>query len=361
MIDTPYLEVDVDRLDRNLATLAGAARNVGVDVRPHAKTHKCAEIARLQIDHGAVGLTVATIGEAEAFADASGATGCTDIFIAYPLWPNAVQASRLRALAERVSLRVGVDSLAGARHLARSLGTAGLQVLVEVDSGQHRTGVAPELAGSVAEAGVAAGLDVIGVFTFPGHSYGLGDTRRSAAEQEVAALATAAAGLRANGVDPRVRSGGSTPTVGLLDAGQADVLTEIRPGVYPFNDAQQVEIGSCGFDEVALTAVATVVRRDAHRIVLDAGSKILGADRAPWATGYGRLLDHHDARIVMLSEHHAVVEFPAESPDEDIPGIGSFVRVVPNHVCNAVNLVDELVAIDGSDTRWPVIARGRNS
>ncbi|SDU53524.1 alanine racemase [Gordonia westfalica] len=360
MIDTPYLEVDVDRLDRNLATLAGAARKVGVDVRPHAKTHKCAEIARMQIDHGAVGLTVATIGEAEAFADAADVTGCTDIFIAYPLWPTSGQASRLRALAERVTLRVGIDSLAGARHLASAVGPARLQVLVEVDSGQHRTGVAPELAGSVAAAGVAEGLDVIGVFTFPGHSYGPGDTRRTAATQEIAALATAADGLRTNGIEPRVRSGGSTPTIGFLDAEQADVLTEIRPGVYPFNDAQQVEIGSCCFDDIALTAVATVVRRDAHRIVLDAGSKILGADRASWATGYGRLLDHHDARIVLLSEHHAVVDFPASSA-EGIPGIGSFVRVVPNHVCNAVNLVDELVAIDGSDTRWPVIARGRNS
>ena len=361
MIDTPYLEVDVDRLDRNLATLAGAARSIGVDVRPHAKTHKCAEIARLQIEHGAVGLTVATIGEAEAFADAADDTGCTDIFIAYPLWPTAGQAARLRALAERVTLRLGIDSLAGARHLASALGSTPVQVLVEVDSGQHRTGVTPELAGSVSAAGAAEGLDVIGVFTFPGHSYGLGDTRRDAAAQELAALATAADGVRTNGIEPRIRSGGSTPTVGLLDAEQANVLTEIRPGVYPFNDAQQVEIGSCGFGEVSLTAVATVVRRDNHRIVLDAGSKILGADRAPWATGYGRLLDHHDARIVMLSEHHAVVEFPAGASDERIPGIGSFVRVVPNHVCNAVNLVDELVAIDGSDTRWPVIARGRNS
>ena len=360
MIDTPYLEVDVDRMTRNLAVLADRARSAGVDFRPHAKTHKCAEIARMQIHSGATGLAVATIGEAEAFADAADITSCTDIFIAYPIWPTPEKAARLRALADRVSLRVGVDSVAGARHLGALLGGQRIEALVEVDSGQHRTGTAPGDAGGVAAAGVSAGLDVVGVFTFPGHGYGVGDTRRRAAEQEVAALRTAAESLRAQGIDPRVRSGGSTPTVEFVgDPTYAGVLTEIRPGVYPLNDAQQVEIGTCGFDDVALTAVATVVRSEPGRIVVDAGSKILGADRAAWATGHGRLLDHPDARVVQLSEHHAVVEFPAESTSA--PRLGDVIRVVPNHVCTAVNLVDELVAIDGSDSRWPVIARGRNS
>ncbi|WP_238422109.1 alanine racemase [Gordonia sp. 'Campus'] len=369
MIDTPYLEVDVDRMERNLTGVAALARSAGVDLRPHAKTHKCAEIARGQIERGAVGLTVATIGEAEAFADAAGITTCTDIFIAFPLWPTPAKAARLCALAGRVSLRVGVDSVEGARHLGALLATASasapapvrrIEAVVEVDSGQHRTGVVPERAGEVAVAGTDAGLDVAGVFTFPGHGYGLGDTRQRAAAQEVTALGEAAASLRTRGIEPRIRSGGSTPTVDFLDRmGRSGVLTEIRPGVYPFNDAQQIEMGSCGFDEVSLTAVSTVVRSEGNRIVLDAGSKILGADRAPWATGHGRLLDHHDARIVLLSEHHAVVEFPHGAAN--VPRLGDIVRVVPNHVCTAVNLVDELVAIDGSDSRWPVIARGANS
>ena len=360
MIDTPYLEVDVDRMTRNLASLADRARSTGVEVRPHAKTHKSAEIARMQIDVGAVGLAVATIGEAEAFADAAEITSCTDIFIAYPVWPTPAKAARLRALAARVSLRVGVESVEGARHLGALLDGQRIEALVEVDSGQHRTGVTPGGAGEVAAAGTAAGLDVVGVFTFPGHGYGLGDTRRRAAEQEVAALRAAAESLREHGIDPRVRSGGSTPTIEFVgDPAHAGVLTEVRPGVYPLNDAQQVEIGACGFDDVALTAVATVVRSEPGRIVVDAGSKILGADRAAWATGHGRLLDHPDARVVQLSEHHAVVDFPADSTP--VPRLGDLVRVVPNHVCTAVNLVDELVAIDGSDSRWPVIARGRNS
>lgn len=144
----------------------------------------------------------------------------------------------------------------------------------------------------------------------------------------------------------------------LADPG---VVTELRPGVYPFNDAQQLELGSATVDDLALFAIATVVSRSGDRIVLDAGSKILGADRPGWTTGFGRLPDHLDARIVSLSEHHAVVEFPAGAT---VPDLGDLVRAVPNHVCTAVNLVDELFAGSAhSDVLevWPVIARGANS
>lgn len=352
MTDTPYLVVDAARLEANIRAVAEYAHAAGVQLRPHAKTHKCAEIARRQLEAGAVGLTVATIGEAEAFADA----GCPDLFIAYPLWLTRGKGQRLRALADRVSLRLAVDSVGGATQLATELSGAAVEVVVEVDSGQHRTGVAPILAGEVAMAASTAGFAVVGVFTFPGHGYAPGDGRRLAAEQESAALTVAADALRSRGIEPRVRSGGSTPTVAFTAAG---TLTEIRPGVYPFNDAQQVELGSCGFGEVALWANATVVHRaGGTRIVVDAGSKILGADRAAWASGFGRLLDHPTARITALSEHHATIDFEG-APNVPVE-LGDIVRLVPNHVCNAVNLVDELV-IAGTDVRWPIIARGANS
>lgn len=356
MTDTPYLVVDTTRLDRNLQAVGDQARRTGVDLRPHAKTHKTTELARRQIDSGAVGLTVATIGEAEAFA----AAGFTDLFITYPLWVTEHKGARLRALAQHSALRLAVDSIAGAQRMAAEVSRSDVEVLVEVDSGQHRTGVVPESAGEVAAAARDAGLDVIGVFTFPGHGYGPGDARSDAARQEVAALAEAADRLRSVGIEPRVRSGGSTPTVEF--AGDSGVLTEIRPGVYPFYDAQQIELGVCGFDDVALTAVSSVVHRDGHRVVLDAGSKIIGADRPAWASGHGRVLDEPDARIVGLSEHHAVVEYPLSAV---VPELGATVRVIPNHVCTAVNLVDELVVDEtrsgGAADRWPVIARGANS
>ncbi|MGW0038908.1 alanine racemase [Gordonia sp. NPDC003376] len=348
--DTPYLQVATDRLEANLAAMAVRASRLGVDLRPHAKTHKCLELARLQIDHGAVGLTVATIGEAEVFAAAAADIGCRDLFLAYPVWVTPHKGARLRALARDVAVRVGIDSAAAAVRLGAEVGATRLAVetgtfhpvtvVVEVDSGQHRTGVVPEQAGVVAGAAVDAGLDVVGVFTFPGHGYGPGPAREVAAAQEAHALGVAADALRARGIEPTVISGGSTPTARFADAG---VLTELRPGVYPFQDAQQVELGTCDVSEVALTAVTTVVHRTGHRVVVDAGSKVLGADRPAWASGFGRVPDVPDAVIVALSEHHAVIEYPVDLADGELPEPGAVITVIPNHVCSAVNLADVLV------------------
>jgi D-serine deaminase-like pyridoxal phosphate-dependent protein len=349
---TPCLVVDRDRLEANLAAMAGHAGDLGVSLRPHAKTHKCVPIAERQLALGAVGLTVATVGEAEVFADA----GCTDLFLAYPLWAAGARGRRLRALAERVALRVGADSAEGVEVLGRALAGTGAEVVIEIDSGHHRTGVAPVFAGPVAVAAHRAGLRVAGVFTFPGHGYGPGQRERAAAD-EARALSVAAASLRDAGVAAELRSGGSTPTAALLDP---EALTEIRPGVYVFFDAQQVELGAADWESVALTAAATVVSRSGRDVVLDAGSKVLGADRPAWTTGYGRLLDHPEARLTALSEHHATVRLPDDGP---LPELGSVLRVVPNHVCTAVNLADDLVVVaEGAVAdHWPVAARGRNT
>ncbi len=338
---TPYLRLDVAVLDRNLAEMADAAAAAGVALRPHAKTHKCPEIAARQLGAGAVGLTVATIGEAEVFA----AAGFDDLFIAYPLWVDADAAARLRALGERVRLAVGCDSATAAANLTG----LPVDVLVEIDSGHHRSGVAPEAAGELAAAVAALGLPVRGVFTFPGHSYSP-DGRRAAASDEADALGRAAAAMAAAGVPARVVSGGSTPSAEFVGS----PLTELRPGVYVFGDAQQVELGTIGFDRVALTVAATVVSHAGGRVITDAGSKALGADRAPWASGYGRVLERPDARVVALSEHHSTIEWPGA-----LPALGSPVLLVPNHVCNAVNLAERYHLVGGGT--WPVAARGRNS
>jgi D-serine deaminase-like pyridoxal phosphate-dependent protein len=346
---TPFLQVDVGRLRTNVANVAAACAAAGIAVRPHAKTHKCLEVARLQMAAGAVGLTVATVGEAEVFVDG----GIADVFVAYPLWLDDQRARRLAALTERATVSVGIDSAESAANLARRV--PGVAVLVEVDSGQHRTGVAPADAGRLAVAAAREGLDVRGVFTFPGHGYSP-DGREVAANEEAAALSAAAASCRVAGVEPRVVSGGSTPTLeASLTTG---VPTELRPGVYALNDAQQWELGSARPDQLALTCHATVVSHAGGRFVLDSGGKALAADRASYSTGYGRLLDHPEACIVQLSEHHAVVTGYAGEP----PPIGSRVRVVPNHVCAAVNLADMLWADEGDElVPWPVAARGRNT
>jgi len=197
---------------------------------------------------------------------------------------------------------------------------------------------------------------VRGVFTFPGHGYDP-TGRESAAHDEATALSQAAESLRASGIEPRVLSGGSTPS---FEASLSTrVPTELRPGVYALNDAQQWELGSATADQLAITCRATVVSHAGGRLVLDAGAKSLGADRAAYNTGFGRLLDRPDARIVLLSEHHAVVEGYA-----DPPPLGAQVRVVPNHVCVAVNLAEQVWADGGGPSAlepWAVAARGRNS
>ena len=338
---TPYLRLDLTVLDANIEAMAALARRLGAAVRPHAKTHKGPQIADRQLAAGAVGLTVATIGEAEVFAEA----GVRDLFIAYPLWVDSEDADRLRMLvAAGVRVAVGCDSAEAGANLAG----LPLDVLVELDSGHHRSGVEPALAGRLAADLARLGLRVSGAFTFPGHSYSPG-SRRQAAADEADALRTAAEAMSAAGVPAQVLSGGSTPSAEF----SGSPAGELRPGVYVFGDAQQRELGTIGFEQVALTVAATVVSHSGGRVICDAGSKALGADRAPWASGYGRVLDAPEARIVALSEHHATLEWPGA-----LPALGSTILVVPNHVCNAVNLADEYVLTTGG--RWPVAARGRN-
>ncbi len=346
-LDTPAVVVDAGRLERNLARMAAASAAAGVALRPHAKTHKCAEIGRRQLSHGAVGLTVATLAEAELFADG----GCPSVFIAYPLWAGSGdRRARLAALRERADLRVGVDSVAAAARLADAV--PGVRVLIEIDSGQHRSGVLPEQVPSLADACRGLGLDVAGAFTHPGHSYRTPSSAGGAAGDERAALAAAGAALAAFVDGTPVLSGGSTPTAA---AGLAAPLTEVRPGTYVFGDRQQMHLSGLRVDDVALVVAARVVSAPRPgQVVLDAGSKALSGDRPGWLTGHGLLLEAPEAVIATLSEEHAVV-----TGLETGLKVGDLVRIVPNHVCTVVNLMSELVVVSGGAVagRWPVRAR----
>jgi D-serine deaminase-like pyridoxal phosphate-dependent protein len=354
-VPSPSLVVDRDVLERNIAAMAAHAASSGIVLRPHAKTHKCPAVGRRQIEAGAVGLTVATVGEAEVFAD----HGVDDLFVAYPLWAAGDVGRRLSALADRVRLSVGVDSVAGIHELRRAVRRPdALCVVVEVDSGLHRTGVAPEGAAAIAAAALDAGFLLGGVFTFPGHSYAPG-MAAPARDDEARALFDAGASLAAAGIACPARSGGSTPTAAATPAG---VVTELRPGVYVFNDAQQVALGTCAADDVALGALATVVSTPAQgRVVLDAGAKVLGPDRPAWAPGFGMLPDHPEATVTGLWEHHAVVDVSA-TPAAARPAVGERVAIVPNHVCSAVNLAKELWVVSEGKLvdRWEVAAAGAN-
>jgi D-serine deaminase-like pyridoxal phosphate-dependent protein len=364
-LETPCAVIDLDRLDRNISKVATEAAAAEVALRPHAKTSKCLEVAGRQLALGATGLTVATLTEAETFA----AGGCHSIFIAYPFWAgNPGRAERLRALAARIDLRVGVDSIPAAEALAAA--APGLRVLIEIDSGQHRSGVLPSEVESLATACLSLGLDLIGAFTHPGHAYGSADTVQGLSEPgEIAAaladavaaaaaderLALSAAGtVLANLVNgPLELSGGSSPTAA---AGLSAPLTEVRPGTYVFGDRQQTYLAGMDVEDVALVVAARVVSVPRPgAAVLDAGSKALSSDRAPWLNGHGLILEAPEATIVSLNEEHAVVRGITDS----VLAVGDLVQVVPNHVCSVVNLFSSLAVVrDGALTEvWPVVAR----
>jgi len=356
-LDTPAVVVDIDRAQARIDRMAAVMRDRGIALRPHAKTHKSLEFARRQVAAGAVGLTVANLGEAEVFADG----GFDDLFIAYPVIATGPKADRLRRLADRCTLSVGADSVVGLEALAAALhgATGRLRVVLEIDCGGARTGVPPRAAGSLARRASDLGLDVAGVFTHGGHGNNAIGARTGAADDEVAGLAAAAAGLRAEGIEPAVLSAGSTPTA-VLSA--RDPVTEERPGTYVFGDRQQAAIAGEPFEETALMVAATVVSLggSGHGFVVDAGAKILAKDVSPFLRGHGSVLGYPDAVIERVNDHHGVVSLPADSTR---PLVGSIVWIMPNHVCPVVNLVDEYVVASGGRVvdRWPVDARGRNA
>jgi len=354
-IDTPALVVDLDRMDAAIARMAAAMSERGVALRPHAKTHKSIEVGRRQVGAGAVGLTVGTVGEAEVFADG----GLDDLFIAYPMVPAGPKAERLREVARRARLRVGIDSVVGAHAVADALGDdrERVSVLVEIDCGGRRTGVAPSDAGPVAAAATHLGLDVIGVFTHGGHGYHGPDARAAAAEDEVRGLTEAAGSLRAAGVEPSVVSAGSTPTA--FDSARGAV-TEERPGTYVFGDRQQVALGSIAADAPAAVIAARVVSLNtaARRFVIDAGAKTLTKDVPAYLAGHASIPEL-GAVVDRVSDYHGVVEV---KDGGSLPEIGQVVLAVPNHICPVVDLFATfLVARDGAivDT-WRVDARGRS-
>jgi D-serine deaminase-like pyridoxal phosphate-dependent protein len=353
-LDTPGLVVFVDRVLDNIERLQGDLAARGVALRPHFKTHKSVRIARMQVDAGAAGLTVGTLGEAEVLAQA----GLRDLFIAYPVWAEGPKASRLRALHESADVSVGVESVEGAERLGAAMaGTRRpLRVLVEADSGGHRTGVAsPDDAVRVARAAAAAGLVVDGVFTHGGHSYRSG-AAGAAGLDEVASLESATAALEAAGFEVRTVSAGSTPTRTLAAEGR---VTEIRAGTYVLGDRQQLAIGAMDPDAIAAVVATTVVSTTVGQAVLDAGAKALTKDLPDSVEGYGAVPAWPGAVIERLYDYHGVVSLPGGAAP---PARGSIVAVVPNHVCPVVDLVSTFAAVqpDGRVEHWPVDARGRS-
>jgi D-serine deaminase-like pyridoxal phosphate-dependent protein len=358
VLDTPLMAVDETILACNIAEMADLAAGFGVALRPHAKTHKSPAIARLQREAGAVGLTCAKLGEAEVMVDEA---GIDDILIAYPI-VGETKIRRLLALMDRAHITVALDSREAAEALSQAMRDAGrtLDVYLEVNTGQNRAGAraGDEAVALGLEIARLPGLRLVGVMTHEGHA-------GASAPEEIEQIATdagralveTAQGLRAAGVDIAHVSVGSTPSSWYTPS--VPGITEMRPGTYVFHDNNAFRHGRVGPDRCAARVVATVVSRPASdRAIIDAGSKALALDPSPSHPGHGYIVGHPAATIARLSEEHGVVLLP-----DDEPGfaVGDRVEIIPNHVCPAINLTDELTVVrDGHVvSTWPVAARGK--
>jgi D-serine deaminase-like pyridoxal phosphate-dependent protein len=355
-LDTPCLVVDLGVVEANARRLAGQLDARGVRLRPHVKTHKSIGLARIQLEAGASGITVGNLGEAEVMAGG----GIDDIFVAYPIWAEGPKAGRLRALHDTVRrFAVGVDSAEAAERLAAAVAgsRSPLRVLVEVDPGNRRTGVAPRAAAGIALAARSLGLAVDGVFAHGGHAYRAPEAAPAAGSDEIATLGAAAAGLRRAGVEAQIVSAGSTPTAVLAAGGE---VNEIRAGTYVLGDRQQLALGAVPPDGLAVWVAATVISTAvAGQIVVDAGAKSLTKDRPDYLEGHGLLAAWPDMVVARVSDYHGVVPIP---PDTEAPGLGQVVAILPNHACPVVDLFESFVAVRGPEIVgvWRIDARGRS-
>lgn len=360
-LDTPALVIDLDVVEDNIQRIQRLTTEAGLQMRPHIKSHKTPELAQMQVRAGAVGVTCAKISEAEVMASA----GIEDIFIANCLI-GETKLRRLVALARRVPrLSISVESMECARAASEAFAAAGLQlpVLIDVELGAGRTGVAPEQAVAFANAvAELPALRIEGVMAYASHfaysKRGEAELREGAA-QEGRLAAAVAAELAAAGHQMRRISGGSTPTAGRYQLGCG--LTEMRAGTYIFNDMNQVHIGACTLEQVALSVLATVVAHPTpERAIIDAGTKSLDQQVGQISPGYGWLRDVPGALVYKINDEHGFVDLREAQRDLRI---GEKVRVVPPRTPTCVNLYDWMWLVRGGEVVdvWRIAARGCNT
>ena len=357
-VTTPCLVLDRAILTRNLARLSAALARHGVPLRPHMKTAKSMDVARMAIQGQPGGITVSTLAEAEYFAR----HGITDILYAVGITP--AKLDRVAALRSAgADLLVITDDPDTATAIAAH--PAGLRALAEVDSGEHRGGTAPSDA-RLLEVAARLGPALAGVLTHGGHSYA-GRTpadMAAVAEQERAAATNAANRLRATGHAIRIVSVGSSPTA--MHAHHLHGVTEVRAGVYMFGDLFQASIGTHAEADIAVTVLTAVIglRLAEHRLLVDAGGLALSKDRSTQPTtdlGFGLVLDRAGhptlgrAVVAQAYQEHGVVALDPALPFPHLR-VGDLLRIAPNHVCMTAAAHGRYWVVDGSDqvvAEWP--------
>ncbi|MGE3911081.1 MAG: alanine racemase [Chloroflexota bacterium] len=370
-LDTPAFVVDLNVLERNIQSMADHARQFGVALRPHAKTHKTVEIARMQLAAGAMGLTLAKLGEAEALLsnvpDGQEPLPLNNLLLAFPIIGNQ-KLPRLLDLARRLRVTVSLDSLDAAQQIGAAASASGQEIglLVEVDTGGRRCGVLPgePTLALAREIDRTPGVRFEGIMTHEGHAYAASPaTLREVSQEAGRVMVQTAKLLRADGHETPVVSVGSTPSARHI--AEVPGVTDVRPGTYVFQDYNQVRLGVATVEECAGTVHATVIARPApDRAVVDAGTKAVASDRNMIVVdreGYGFVKGQPGWFFARASEEHGVLLRQEDGHADDLR-IGDRVELIPNHICPAVNLYDRLTVQRGGEVvgAWSVAARGRS-
>jgi D-serine deaminase-like pyridoxal phosphate-dependent protein len=357
-LDTPALLVDLDVMEANLARLGSYCRAHNLKLRPHTKTHKIPEIAKKQLAGGATGITVAKVSEAEVMVE----SGIRDIMIAYPIATTA-KAKRLAALAERAYLSVSLDSAEAARVLSQQARERGItfNLLVEIDVGFHRCGVgdahdAVALARTIVD---LANVKFGGIMFYPGHLLAKPGQQTALLGPVNDLLDKTLAAFEHSGLPVQAVSGGSTPTA--YRSHEFHGVTEIRPGMYLFNDRNMMGAEVAGLTDCAVSVVVTVVSTAVSgRAIVDGGSKTFSSDRflSGDGAGCGLVREDPDAVFESMSEEHGHLNI---SKSRKQYRVGDRFRIVPNHVCTTINMHHEVYGVRGEmvESVWPVAGQGK--
>ena len=352
-LKTPAFLVDLPKLKSNIRAMQERARTHGVRLRPHVKTHKTAEIARLQTPEEASGITVSTLAEARFFQKA----GFDDITYAFPITPNKLDEAaeltgrlkRFHILLDQFETATAVVAYGRDNHVCFS-------VFLKIDCGYHRAGVDPSAPEGVQLAGqmqASKHIQFQGILTHAGHSYHCRNREEiiGVAQQERDVMAKFADRLNRNGIGCETVSVGSTPTAVHAPGWQG--ISEIRPGNYAFFDKFQADIGSCSLEQAAATVLTTVVAHypQHNQMLIDAGalalSKDPGAVHLDEEIVYGAVPGHPLLKIFSISQEHGLVTSPAPIAFNNFP-VGSLLRIIPNHSCLSAALFPTYHVVEGN-------------
>ena len=356
-LPTPCSLVDLDRLERNALRMADRAHDLGVRLRPHVKTHKCVEAARIQVQDHFGGITVSTLAEARGFAQA----GFRDITYAVPIAPQKLTVAleigaridRLAVLIDHMETITAIEGMAGAH-------ASIFPVWLKIDCGLHRAGVDPESELAIALATRLQNsphIELRGVLTHAGHSYDANnrDDALATAEDECAVCRAFVRRLEMAEIHVPEVSIGSTPTISA--ARNLNGISEVRPGNYAFFDVFQASIGTCALSDIAFSVLATVVsvHPDEQRAVIDAGALALSKDPGPThinpGCGFGRIVaveDQHPLpglRLSSVSQEHGEIEGPGTAALRP----GTHLRILPNHSCLAAACFSSYNVVRGTE------------